>query len=95
MGGDAGLRLLLADFLSGAQRLLPALNGSSRTEAARAAHTLKSMARLLGAHALEEASRRMELHGPTAQPTEYRRLQLDLLSQLAAAQSSVRACLAS
>jgi HPt (histidine-containing phosphotransfer) domain-containing protein len=95
MGGDAGLRLLLADFLSGAERLAPALVGTSRTEAVRAAHTLKSMARILGVQPLEEACRRLEHQGAQADPGQYRRMQVELLGQLAAAQASVRSWLAS
>ena len=71
MGSQANFEDLLREFLTSSAALIAQID-SRRPSAGieRAAHTLKSMARLLGAEALAEACRKVEFaaHGPRAPP---------------------------
>ena len=71
---EKGLREILEEFLFSSSRLLQELTSAAeqqRTQVVeRAAHTLKSMARLIGAPELAEACRAVEFraHGASAPP---------------------------
>ena len=64
LGSDESFRGILHDFLSSSAtlstQLRSGLAGAPPKEVGRAAHTLKSMARLLGANQLGETCRRVE-----------------------------------
>src|SRR5687768_17374135 len=73
-GDEQGVREILEEFVVASGRLLQqmtsALARQSSREVERAAHTLKSMARLIGATELAEACRAVEFraHGASAPP---------------------------
>lgn len=73
MGSQASFEDLLREFLVSCTALVAQIERPARPPARgveRAAHTLKSMARLLGAEALAEACRKVEFaaHGPRGPP---------------------------
>lgn len=74
VGDPAGLQEILHEFLACSQRLVRQMTSARRRgrihEVERAAHTLKSMARLIGATDLAEACRVVEFlaHGPAPPP---------------------------
>ncbi|MHB1261778.1 MAG: Hpt domain-containing protein [Thermoplasmatota archaeon] len=73
-GDEQGVREILQEFVVSSGRLVrqmaSALKRQRTSEVERAAHTLKSMARLLGATELAEACRAVEFraHGASAPP---------------------------
>src|SRR5688572_7302146 len=73
-GDQEGLQEILDEFLVSSSRLVHQMTSARRRgrtqEVERAAHTLKSMARLIGAKDLAEACRKVEFlaHGPAPPP---------------------------
>jgi HPt (histidine-containing phosphotransfer) domain-containing protein len=93
LGTEESFQGILQDFLSSStslsRQLTAGLAGGRADEVARAAHTLKSMARLLGASRLGETCRQVETlsHAkPLAVPSH---LVQDTMEQLEAAQRAV------
>src|SRR5688572_16855046 len=74
LGDEQGMQELLKEFLSSSSRLLHQMTSALRRrrtqDVERAAHTLKSMARLVGATELADACRAVEFaaHGAAAPP---------------------------
>src|SRR5688572_30198224 len=73
-GDQAGLQEILGEFQVSSSRLVHQMVSAQRRgrtqEVERAAHTLKSMAKLIGAKELAEACRAVEFlaHGPSPPP---------------------------
>jgi HPt (histidine-containing phosphotransfer) domain-containing protein len=58
--GEANTREIVRTFLNEAPLLVQNLNGTERADRHRAAHSLKSSARLLGAHTVADHAARLE-----------------------------------
>lgn len=93
LGSEESFQGILRDFLSSSAKLSAQLEaglaGGRADEVSRAAHTLKSMARLLGAARLGETCRQVETlshHRPLAVPSDLVQATMD---QLEAAQRAV------
>ena len=96
MGSEAEYRDMLAEFLLASARLMADLQKGAAAghwhDVERAAHTLKSMARMVGAFAFADACAAAETDAPRAQLSAG--AAAALAEDLHQAQEAVRACLA-
>lgn len=91
MGTQEEFRGMLEEFVAASRRVFAdleqAVAAKHAVDAERAAHTLKSMARMVGATPLAEACAEAEAHGPTPASVAAIRGRLD------GAREAVRECL--
>lgn len=93
LGTPAAFRGLLQDFLASSARLAGdlqvALARGRFQDLARAAHTLKSMARILGATELAETCRSIEVEGRSPTPNVPRAKVQEAVTQVALTRRAV------